>query len=91
MSDIQMELEGLEFPLKPGLEVHACNLSTATGGSQVQGKPGFHSMFESSLCYRVIPVLAGHRWLMPIILVTQEAEIRSIAGFLVLFFCGTGV
>jgi hypothetical protein len=28
---------------------------------------------------------------MPIILVTQEAEIRSIAGFLVLFFCGTGV
>jgi hypothetical protein len=55
--------------------MHACYLSTEeaeTGKSQVQGQPGYTArLFQNKNN-------AGCRWLMPIILATQEAEIRRI-------------
>jgi hypothetical protein len=35
--------------------------------------------FAAQIVIAIFSVLAGHRWLMPIILATQKAEIRRIA------------
>jgi hypothetical protein len=60
--------------------VHTWNFNTQkVERSHIQGQPGPHRNPVPKAKHKKTSFMAGHQWLMPILLATQEAEIRRIA------------